>query len=176
MSPESRLGHILVSSTAGEWRGTTTGVKYYRHTLQLLPTQQAATTPEQLWWSWRGWTAGCRYSMRDASLRPRKHRPVRHLSEAATGLRSCHHPALRSRTRVMPSVTALALPGARPDQEVDAHAAAIEDPDVAWLRVIAGRGSRRFSSERDGRRCSRPSFGGCPFDGWPGSWESTERR
>ena len=30
--------------------------------------------------------AGCRYSMRDASLRPRKHRPVRHLSEAATRL------------------------------------------------------------------------------------------
>ena len=36
-----------------------------------------------------------------------------------------------------PSVAALALPGARPDQEVDAHAAAIDDPDVAWLRVIA---------------------------------------
>ena len=34
-------------------------------------------------------------------------------------------------------VRSLALPGARPDQEVHAHAAAIDDPDVAWLRVIA---------------------------------------
>ena len=35
-----------------------------------------------------------------------------------------------------PSVTALDLPSAKPDQE-DAHAAAIDDPDVAGLRVVA---------------------------------------
>ena len=46
----------------------------------------AAATPERLWRSWRDWTAGYRYTMRDASSLPRKHRPVRHLSETATGL------------------------------------------------------------------------------------------
>ena len=60
-------------------------VKYQRHTLQLL-IQSAAATPERLWRSWRDWTAGYRYTMRDASSLPRKHRPVRHLSETATGL------------------------------------------------------------------------------------------
>ena len=36
-----------------------------------------------------------------------------------------------------PSVTALDLLSARPDQEEDAHTAAIDDPDVAGLRVVA---------------------------------------
>ena len=36
-----------------------------------------------------------------------------------------------------PSVAALDLPGAKPDQEEGAHAAAIDDPDVAGLRVVA---------------------------------------
>ena len=36
-----------------------------------------------------------------------------------------------------PSVTVFDLPGAKPDQEEDAHAAAIDDPDVAGLRVAA---------------------------------------
>ena len=42
-------------------------------------------------------------------------------------------PELASR----PSVTALELPSAKPDQEEDAHAAAIDDPDVAGLQVVA---------------------------------------
>ena len=50
------------------------------------PLSNAAATPERWLWCWRGWMAGCRYSMRDALLPPRKHRPVRHLSEAATRL------------------------------------------------------------------------------------------
>ena len=61
-------------------------VKYQRHTLNCFPIQSAAATPERLWRSWRDWTAGYRYTMRDASSLPRKHRPVRHLSETATGL------------------------------------------------------------------------------------------
>ena len=85
MSPESRLGQILCFKHRRRVARDNT-VKYYRHTLQLLPTSNAAATPERWLWCWRGWMAGCRYSMRDASLRPRKHRPVRHLSEAATRL------------------------------------------------------------------------------------------
>ena len=83
MDPESRLGHILCFKHRRRVARDNT-VKYYRHTLQLLPTQNAAATPERSSWCWRGWTAGCRYSMRDASLLPRKHRPVRHLSAAPT--------------------------------------------------------------------------------------------
>ena len=36
-----------------------------------------------------------------------------------------------------PSVTALESPSAKPDQEEDAHAAAIDDQDVAGLQVVA---------------------------------------
>ena len=36
-----------------------------------------------------------------------------------------------------PSVAVLDLPGAKPDQGEDAHAAAIDDPDVAGLRIVA---------------------------------------
>ena len=36
-----------------------------------------------------------------------------------------------------PSVTALDLPGAKPDQEEGARAEAIDDPEVAGLRVVA---------------------------------------
>ena len=43
-----------------------------------------------------------------------------------------HDPELASK----PSVTTLDLPGANPDQE-DARGAAIDDPDVAGLRVVA---------------------------------------
>ena len=85
MSPESRLGHILCFKHRRRVARDNT-VKYYRHTLQLLPTQQRRNYAGAVVVVLEGWTAGCRYSMRDASLRPRKHRPVRHLSEAATGL------------------------------------------------------------------------------------------
>ena len=61
-------------------------VKYQRHTCNCFPIQSAAATPERLWWYWRDWTAGCRYSMRDTSSLPRKRPPVRHLSEAPTEL------------------------------------------------------------------------------------------
>ena len=60
-------------------------VKYQGHTLQLLPDPNAAATPERSWWSWRDWTAGCRFSMTDASLLPRRRRPVRELSARPKG-------------------------------------------------------------------------------------------
>ena len=93
MDPESRLGQILCFKHLRRVARDNT-VKYYRHTLQLLPSQHAAATPERPSWCWRDWMAGCRYSMRDASLRPRKRHPVHHISEAATGLP--HLPPSRS--------------------------------------------------------------------------------
>ena len=82
--------------------------------------------------------AGCRYNMRDASLRPRKRLPVHHISEAATGLP--HLPPSRSPIpdpASKPSVADLDLLGTKPDQEEGAHAAAIDDAEVAGLRVVA---------------------------------------
>ena len=85
MGPESRLGHILCFKHRRRVARDNT-VKYYRHTLQLLPSQQRHSYAGAVVVVLRGWTAGCPYSMRDASFRPRKHRPVRHLSEAGTRL------------------------------------------------------------------------------------------
>ena len=84
-----------------------------------------------------GLLPGCRYSMRDKSLRPNRHHPVRHLSAAATRLpqlppRPTHDPVLA----LKPSVTTFYLPGTIPNQE-DAYTAAIDDPEEAGLRVIA---------------------------------------
>ena len=75
-------------------------VKYYRHTLQLLPSP--------------------------ASLRSRNE-----TSPVATI--PTHDPELASK----PSVTVFDLLSAKPVQEEEARAAAIDDPDVAGLRVVA---------------------------------------
>ena len=115
------------------------GAGQHREILQAHPVTAAhSATPERWSWCWRGWTVGCHYSMRDASSPPRKRRPVRHLSAAATRLSQLPpsqplYPELASKL----SVAALELPGAKPDQEEDAHFAAIDDPDAAGLRVVA---------------------------------------
>ena len=62
-------------------------MKFQRHTLQLLPDRHRR--------SYAGaavvvlhpdWTAGCRYSMRDASLPPRRRPPVQDRCETASSL------------------------------------------------------------------------------------------
>ncbi len=50
----------------------------------------AAAMPGRLWWCWKDWTAGCQCSMRDASLLPRRRRPVRELSARPKGLSQPH--------------------------------------------------------------------------------------
>ena len=70
-------------------------VHFQRHALQLLPDRQPRSYAGQaVVVCCTDWTAGCPYSMRDASLPPRRHHPVRYFSETATGvsqlLRSCH--------------------------------------------------------------------------------------
>ena len=80
LGPESRLKHILCFKHRRRVARDNT-VKYYRGTpCNCFPIQSAAATPERLWWYWRDWTAGCRYSMRDTSSLPRKRPPVRELS------------------------------------------------------------------------------------------------
>ena len=133
LGPESRLGHILCFKHHRRVARDNT-VKYYRHTLQLLPTQQRRSY------------AGAVVVVLDGRLSPQHEGRIIASQEAPpspASLRSrngtspaatipTHDPELASK----PSVTTLDLPGANPDQE-DAHAEAIDDPDVAGLRVVA---------------------------------------
>ena len=64
-------------------------VKYQRHTLQLLPDPNRRSYAGAVWIG-KDWTAGCQCSMRDASLLPRRRRPVRELSARPKGLSQPH--------------------------------------------------------------------------------------
>ena len=137
MGPESHLGHILCFKHRRRV-GRDNTVKYYRHTLQLLPTQQRRNYAGAVVVVLEGLDGrlslqheGRIIASQEAPPIPASLRSRNGTSPAATIPPA--DPELASK----PSVAALALPGARPDQEVDAHAAAIDDPDVAWLRVIA---------------------------------------
>ena len=137
MGPESRLGHILCFKHRRRVARDNT-VKYYRHTLQLLPTQQRRNYAGAVVVVLEGLDGrlslqheGRIISSQEAPPSPASLRNRNGTSPAATIQPS--DPELASK----PSAAALAPLGARPDQEVDAHAAAIDDPDVAWLRVIA---------------------------------------
>ena len=115
------------------------GQRQHREVPQAHPCKycQAGTapaTPERWLWCWM---AGCRYSMRDAIIASQEAPP----SPASLRSRNATSPAATIPTHdpelvSKPLVTTLDLPGANPDQE-DARAAAIEDPDVAGLRVVA---------------------------------------
>ena len=158
-------------SGAGQHRDNITGTP-----CNCCPLSNAANTPERWSWCWRGWTAGCLYSMSDASSLPRKHRPVRHLFEAATRLPQLppsQPPTPRSRQKLR-----LKLSNYRAQSRIKKKLALRQ----LTIRTQPGCGSshrpggRRSCSRRDGRRCSRPTFRGCPFDEWLGNWGSTETR
>ena len=85
LGPELRLGHILCFKHRRRVARDNT-VKFTGTPCNCCPLSNAAATPERWSWCWRDWTAGCRYSLRDASSTPGKRRPVRHLSAAATRL------------------------------------------------------------------------------------------
>ena len=131
LGPESRLGHILCFKHRRRVVGDNT-VKYYRRTLQLLPIQQRR--------SGRRGTEGLdgRLSLQHegriiaSQEAPPNPAPLRSRNETSSAT-SIPTPQLSSK----PSVIALDLPSANPDQEEDAHAAAIDDQDVAGLRVVA---------------------------------------
>ena len=144
MGPELRLEHILCFKHRRRV-ARDNAVKYYRHTLQLLPTQQRR--------SYAGAVVVVLGGL-DGRLSLQPEGRIIDSQEAPPGPAS-----LRSRNETSPaasipppdpelaskpSVTALELPGAKPDQEEGAHAAAIDAPDVAGLRVVASPRRPRF--------------------------------
>ena len=118
---------------------------------------------------------GCRYSMRDASLRPRKHRPVRHLSAAATGPPQLppSQPTIPN-LRQKPLVTTLDLPGANPDQEACSRCSNRRSgrSRVAGSR-IAAEADVPAAGEMEGNSESHAQ-GDVATVGWRGSWGSAE--
>ena len=113
-------------------------VKYQRHTLQLLPDPKrrsyAGTVVEVL----EGLDGrlslhheGRIIASQEAPPSPASLRSRNGTSSASTI--PTPDPGLASK----PSVTALELPSAKPDQEENAHTAAIDDPDIAGLQVVA---------------------------------------
>ena len=113
-------------------------VKYYRHTLQLLPSQQHRSYAGAVVVVLEGLDGrlslqheGRIIASQKAPPSPASLRSRNETSPAATI--PTPDPGLASK----PSITALDLPGAKPGQEEDARATEIDDPDVAGLRVVA---------------------------------------
>ena len=120
-------------------------VKYQRHTLQLLPDSKrrsyAGTVVEVL----EGLDGrlslhheGRIIASQEAPPSPASLRNRNGTSSTATI--PSPDPGLSSK----PSVRALELLSAKPDQEEDAHAAAIDDPDVTGLQVVASPRKQTF--------------------------------
>ena len=135
MGPELRLEQILCFKHRRRVARDNT-VKFSRHTLQLLPTQQRRSYAGAVVVVLEGLDGrlslqheGRIIASQDAPPGPASLRGRNGTSSAA----SISTPELASK----PSVTALELPSAKPDQEEDAHAAAIDDPDIAGLQVAA---------------------------------------
>ena len=100
--------------------------------------------PVRLSWCFTDWTVACPYDMRDALLLPRRRRPVRAFSEAATGptqLLPYRFPVQDLSSE--PSARALELLGTEKDQEGD-HGASIDDMVVAELQVTHHRRNPTF--------------------------------
>ena len=136
VEPGPRLGQVLCFKHRRRVARDNT-VKYYSHTLQLLPTQQrrsyagaAVVVLEGLDGRLSLQHEGRIIASQEAPPSPASLRSRNATSPAATI--PTHDPELASK----PLVTTLDLTGANPDQE-DARAAAIDDPDVAGLRVVA---------------------------------------
>ena len=140
LGPESRLGLILCFKHRRRVARDNT-VKYHRHTLQLLPTQQrrsyagaAAVVLEGLDDRLSLQHEGRIIASQEAPPSPASLRSRNETSPVATI--PTPDPEIASK----PSVEVLDLLSAKSDQE-DACAAAIDDSDVAGLRVVAS--SRR---------------------------------
>ena len=113
-------------------------VKYYRHTLQLLPTQQRRSYAGAVVVVLEGLDGqlslqheGRIIASQEAPPSPASLRSPNETSPSAT------IPTPDPEIALKPSVEVLDLLSVKPDQEEDAHAAAIDDSDVAGLRVVA---------------------------------------
>ena len=85
LPPDLRLGQVRCFKHKRRVARDNT-VKFQRHTLQLLPDRHASAMPVPLSWCCMDWMAGCRYSMRDASLPPRRRPQVQDRCETAASL------------------------------------------------------------------------------------------
>ncbi len=113
-------------------------VKYYKHTLQLLPTRQLRSYAGAVVVVLEGLDGrlslqheGRIIASQEAPPSPASLRSRNGTSSAATILTP--DPELASKL----SVTDIELPSAIPDQEKDADAAAMDVPDVAGLQIVA---------------------------------------
>ena len=136
LEPGQRLGQVLCFKHRRRVARDNT-VKFHRHTLQILPGRHrpsyagaVVVVPEGLDGRLSLQHEGRIIASQEAPPSPASLRSRNATSPAATI--PTHDPELASK----PLVTTLDLPGANPDQE-DARAAAIDDPDVAGLRVVA---------------------------------------
>ena len=137
MDPESRLGQILCFKHRRRVARDNT-VKYYRHTLQLLPSQQRR--------SYAGASVVVLEGL-DGRLSLQHEGRIIASQEAPPSLSSLRNrngtspsaaiPIPDPEPASKPSVADLDLLGTKPDQEEGAHAAAIDDAEVAGLRVVA---------------------------------------
>ena len=136
VEPGPRLGQVLCFKHRRRVARDNT-VKFHRHTLQLLPGRQrrsyagaVVVVPEGLDGRLSLQHEGRIIASQEAPPSPASLRSRNATSPAAT------IPTHDSELASKPLVTTLDLPGANPDQEA-ARAAAIDDPDVAGLRVVA---------------------------------------
>ena len=136
VEPGLRLGQVLCFKHRRRVARDNT-VKYYRHTLQLLPTQQRRSYAGAVVVVLEGLDGrlslqheGRIIASQEAPPSPASLRSRNSTSPVATI--PTHDPELASK----PSVEVLDLLSVKSDQE-DARAAAIDDPDVAGLRVVA---------------------------------------
>ena len=136
LGPESRLGQVLCFKHRRRAARDNT-VKYYRHTLQLLPSQQRRSYAGAVVVVLEGLDGrlslqheGRIIASQEAPPSPASLRSRNETSPVATIL--THDPELASK----PSVEVLDLLSVKSGQE-DARAAAIGDPDVAGLRAVA---------------------------------------
>ena len=113
-------------------------VKYYRQALQLLPTQQRRSYAGAVVVVLEGLDGRLSLQHEGRIIASQEAPPSAASLRSRNGTSSAAtipvpDPGLASK----PSVTALESPSAKPDQEEDAHAAAIDDQDVAGLQVVA---------------------------------------
>ena len=137
MDPESRLGQILCFKHRRRVARDNT-VKYYRHTLQLLPSQQRRSYAGASVVVLEGLDGRLSLQHEGRIIASQEAPPSPAYLRSRNGTSpSAAIPIPDTEPASKPSVADLDLLGTKPDQEEGAHAAAIDDAEVTGLRVVA---------------------------------------
>ena len=137
MDPESRLGQILCFKHRRRVARDNT-VKYYRHTLQLLPSQQRRSYAGASVVVLEGLDGRLSLQHEGRIIASQEAPPSPSYLRSRNGTSpSAAIPIPDTEPASKPSVADLDLLGTKPDQEEVAHAAAIDEAEVAGLRVVA---------------------------------------